>query len=169
MLCNIAHVFGQQEPNTFSFEPHIGISISNLTKANLDSKVGLVTGVNVQYQFSDNLGIVTGLQYSNYGAKDGNANLTLGNLELPILAKCYVYKGLALNTGVQLGLNVYDGRTDFLLLSDANKFSFGVPVGISYDLKHISFNAQYYFGITKAYKDFDFKNRGLKITIGYKI
>lgn len=168
LLCGIKSVFAQQESNTIRFEPYLGFSISNLTKAKMDSEVGLATGVNIQYQ-CDNLGVVTGLGYSNYGAKNGNASLTLGYIELPILAKYYIYKGLALSSGIQMGLNICDGRTDILLPSDANKFAFGIPVGISYDFKHLILNAQYYFGLTKVYKDFEYQNRGAKITIGYKI
>jgi len=169
LLCIFTCSFAQQEPKSISFEPYIGLSISNLTDADMDSKVGIATGVNMQYQCCDKWGVVTGLGYSNYGAKHGDASLTLGYLELPIMAKYYIYKGLALSSGVQFGLNVCDGRTQFILLSEAYKCALGIPVGISYDFKRMAVNAQYYIGFTKTYKYLDYKNRGIKITLGYKI
>lgn len=169
LLCLFTGSFAQQGSKSISFEPFVGLSISNLTDADLDSKVGIAAGVNLQYQCSEQFGIVTGLGFSNYGAKDGNSSLTLGYLELPIMAKYYIYKGLALSTGGQFGLNVGDGRTQFILLSEANKCSFGVPFEVSYDFKRTRISAQYHIGLTNVYKDFDFKNRSLKITLGYKI
>lgn len=168
-ICFYSNIYAQQETKTLSFEPHIGVCFSNLTNANLDSKDGLTAGINLQYQINNNFGFVTGLEYSNYGAKDGDANLTLGYIDLPILGKYYMYKGLAAYTGMQLGYNVYDGRTDFLLPANAKKISFGIPIGISYDFKHFSINAQYFFGLSNVYNNFNYKNRGVKFTIGYKI
>ena len=40
---------------------------------------------------------------------------------------------------------------------------------VSYDFKRTRISAQYHIGLTNVYKDFDFKNRSLKITFGYKI
>ena len=169
ILFGYTYSFAQQESKTISFEPFVGLSISNLTDADLDSKVGITAGVNLQYQCSEKFGLVTGLGFSNYGAKDGNSSLTLGYVELPFLAKYYIYKGLALSTGGQIGLNVVDGRTQFILFSEANKCSFGVPLEVSYDFKRAKISARYHIGLTNVYKDFDFKNRSLKITFGYKI
>lgn len=168
-ICFYCNSYAQQETKTLSFEPHIGISISNLTNANLDAKTGFVAGMNLQYQLTKNFGFVTGLEYSNYGAKDGDANLTLGYIDLPILGKYYIYKGLSTYAGLQFGYNIYDGRTDFILPADAKKITFSIPIGISYDFKHFSINGQYFFGLSNVYNDFKYKNRGIKLTIGYKI
>ena len=160
--------YSQQNVKTWSAEPHIGLSFSNLTDADLDTKLGFVIGANFQYQFNNTLGLVVGVDYANYGAKDDNANLTLGYLDVPIQAKFYIYKGLALQAGMQFGYNVYDGRTDFILPTDAQKFVVGVPIGLSYDFKKISIKGQYVLGLSKTYKDYDYKNRSFELTIGYK-
>lgn len=74
LLCLFTGSFAQQGSKSISFEPFVGLSISNLTDADLDSKVGIAAGVNLQYQCSEQFGIVTGLGFSNYGAKDGNSS-----------------------------------------------------------------------------------------------
>ena len=169
LLCVVVKGMAQQEVRSWRFEPHMGVSFTNLTNSRLDTKNGWIFGVGAQYQFDEKLSVVTGVDYATYGAKDNNASLNLGYIDVPLLAKFYVYNGLSVHTGVELGYNVYDGRTDFLLFSEANKFAAGIPVGLGYDFKHFTINAQYYFGLTKAYKDFNYKNRGVKITLGYKI
>ena len=169
LLCVVVKGMAQQDVRTLRFEPHLGVSFTNLINSGLDTKNCWILGVGAQYQLDEKFGVVTGLNYSTYGAKDNNASLNLGYIEVPLLAKIYVYNGFSVHTGVELGYNVYDGRTDFLLFSEANKFAAGIPVGVGYDFKHFTINAQYYFGLTKAYKDFSYKNRGVKITLGYKI
>lgn len=169
LLCSVAKGMAQQEEGTFRIEPHVGTSITNLTHADMNATVGGILGLNAQCQFSERFGVVTGVDYVNYGAKHDHVKLTLGYIEVPMLAKYYVYKGLSVYTGAEFGYNVCDGRTDILLLSEANKFAAGIPVGMTYDFKHFSINAQYYLGLTKVYKDFDYRSRGVRITLGYKI
>lgn len=168
MICFSISIFAQQEKNTFSIEPNLGLSVTNLTHSDMDSKTGLLAGLHIQYQLNKPLAIVSGIEYATYGAKDGTANLTLGFLEIPALIKCYVYKGLAFHTGLIGDINIHDGKTDFILPSDAKKFNVGLPIGASYDFKHLSIRGQYIWGLSKVYDDFDYKNKGFQITLGYK-
>lgn len=172
MICSVLKVMAQQEEGTLRIEPNLGLSITNLTHAGTDASVGAVLDMNAQYQVSEKFGMVMGLDYANLGARCGHIKFTLGYIELvPVLAKYYVYKGLSVYTGAEFGYKVYDNidDIDILFFPYANEIHVGIPVGMSYDWKHFSINAQYDLGLTKVFQNYRNKSRGVRITLGYKI
>lgn len=118
----------------------------------------------------------------------------LGYLNLPVVASVYLYKGLAVKAGVQLGyLTNATERTRFMgdgldfgrdmnfdvdlsrsVYEDCRKFDISVPIGISYELKvPVVIDARYNIGLTKVNKESiegekDWKNGVFRITVGYK-
>jgi hypothetical protein len=50
---------------------------------------------------------------------------------------------------------------------------FGIPIGFSYESRHIVLDARYYFGLTKIddspINREDVRNRCLSITLGYRL
>lgn len=53
------------------------------------------------------------------------------------------------------------------------KFSFSIPVGLSYEYKDFIFDARYNFGLTKVFKEMlgngDVRNNVMQFTVGYRI
>ena len=119
----------------------------NLVVASCDdpkSGIGFSSGVDFQYQLSRRWAVTTGFNYSyrrnDYGEGDEPMFLYLQNfdwetksltyklhyLQIPLSAKFYVYNGLSLNAGVQVGLLrqaycEYKGRVRFY-----NSSKFGI-------------------------------------------
>lgn len=115
-------------------------------------------------------------------------------LNLPVVASVYLYKGLAIKAGVQLGyltnatemtrfkgdgMNFgrdmdFDVDLSRSVYEDCRKFDVSVPIGISYELKvPIVIDARYNIGLTKVNKESieggkDWKNGVFRITVGYK-
>ena len=212
----------QNKVGEFSLKPMAGINVSDLSsdeEVNYKAKVGFTGGVEAEYGVTPWLGVSLGAVYSQQGAKfnatleelgineNGQKVLALlsmkGKLKsdyinMPLLANFYVWKGLAVKTGLQVGFLVNDKMnasvamaavtepvSDVLTPYSENVFSsfgyeesdicksvvFGIPVGLSYEYKNITLDARYYFGLTRmddAEEDPAAHNRCLSITLGYK-
>ena len=133
------------------------------------------------------------LGYNHVNVRGYNYQIELGYLNLPLIANFYVWKGLALKAGVQVGLltnahfmesakadtkvgdtKVY-GNLDIRrnMRKDCNKLDIAIPVGLSYEFKrHIVLDARYDIGLLKLIKEEDplapEHNRVFQMSIGYK-
>ena len=100
-----------------------------------------------------------------------------------------MWKGLALKAGLQPEFAIgkktkgdvtieFEGQKSSVGSSDANikSFSLSLPVGISYEYKHVVAELRYSFGLTDLHKNKDegidgyssAHNRVLTFTLGYK-
>ena len=96
----------QQPQGTWSLTPKVGFNFANLAGDINDNsmKFALTIGADAMYQVSPTIGISGGLFYSRQGCEfSGDRSSGLNMLNIPILANFYVYKGLALKTGLQPG------------------------------------------------------------------
>lgn len=207
LACCMGDVQAQNEKGGFSIKPVAGVNISTLGNTSTGlyhTKVGMTGGIEVEYGVANWLGLSLGVLYSEQGAKlkgggyaivtENNqqtmvattikGKLKAGYLNLPLLANIYIpkIKGLALKTGVQLGiltsskmntdiaiasaLSIPTGEIQFndqtnqptyqegsFSASDVCKsVDVAIPVGISYEYKNISLDARYHFGLTKIDK-----------------
>lgn len=122
----------QNKVGEFSFKPMIGINVSNITtneEITYKTKYGFAEGLEAEYGVKPWLGISLGAIYSQQGAwykasamgegvnEAGHPVVTMlaidGRLKadyinLPLMANVYLFKGLALKTGLQVGFNVHD-------------------------------------------------------------
>jgi hypothetical protein len=109
-------------------------------------------------------------------------NESMHYIIMPLMINLYVYKNLAIKTGVQLGylLNArlrYDyiienSKQEFTENSQIHhKWDFSIPVGVSYEYQKVVLDLRYNLGISNVNKyDVDAsKNSVIMMTIGYKI
>ncbi len=163
----------QQEAGTFSLQPKVGLNVSKITGDGTKAKAGFAAGVEGMYQAADKFGVSLGLLYSLQGTKyEGEDKAyNMHYLNIPILANYYVVKGLAVKAGIQPGFLVgakHDGKS---FSDDCKKFDFAIPVGLSYEISNIVFDARYNIGLTKTAKGDDVKktkNSVFQFTVGYK-
>lgn len=178
----------QFEPGTFSFQPKVGFNLSSITADDTKYKPGFAVGLEGQYQMNNWFGLSAAVMYQQQGTKVKNIDDLKWNIDyvnIPLMAKFYVTKGLSLNVGLQPGfmvkskLKVDDADLD---VKDAcNKFDLSVPLSIAYELPMgLTFEARYTYGVTNVGKDaFDgknstydklYKNKNdvFQITVGYK-
>lgn len=181
MFSSVA-TFAQHAVGSFNLQPKVGVSIANLTDNNSsDARVGLVAGVEGEYQASDIFSVSAGVLYSMQGAKydafGAKSTEKLDYINVPIMANVYVVKGLAVKLGVQPGFKVND-KLDLrmpvlggaLVDLKAKSVDFSVPVGISYEYNNFQVDARYNWGLTKVFDvdKLDQKNSVFQITLGYK-
>ena len=178
MLSSVS-TFAQHAVGSFNLQPKVGVSIANLTEVKgSDPRVGLVAGVEGEYQASDIISVSAGVLYSMQGAKGniGNSNDATNRLDyinVPIMANVYVVKGLAVKLGVQPGFNVSNKiKKNNLNAVDnsikAQSVDVSIPVGLSYEYSNFQLDARYNWGVSKALKWSDAKNSVFQITLGYK-
>ena len=165
----------QQEAGTFSLQPKAGLNVSSLSGDGFKAKAGFTAGVEGMYQATEKFGVSAAVMYSMQGAKVKNidAKLNYGYINIPILANYYVVKGLAIKAGIQPGFMVSakgkQGDTSTNIKDYCKKFDFTIPVGVSYEIANVVFDARYNFGLTKTVKDAEKgKNGVFQFTVGYK-
>ena len=187
MMFSSVGAFAQHAVGSFNLQPKIGVSIANLTDIkDSDPRVGLVAGVEGEYQVSDIFSISAGALYSMQGAKStvsalgqsATATTKLDYINVPIMANVYVVKGLAVKLGIQPGFKVSStektvGNTSFASGSvsgdiKAQSVDFSIPVGISYEYSNFQLDARYNLGLTKVFENGKDKNSVFQITLGYK-
>lgn len=175
------------------------LAIYSFTKHS--SRFGFTGGVELGYQLSDKWALAGEVMYSMQGAKYDdvdfatyarvrNAEVKMQSINIPITAKYYVYRGLAVRAGIQSSfitskmdcdlhwggrdLNMKDEKIQYM-----SSFELAVPVGVSYEFGNVVVDARYTFGVTNLYKDEIKSNEGglvkptshtsvLTLTAGYK-
>ena len=195
----------QNKVGEFSLRPMVGINVSDISGCldieSFDAKKGFTGGVEAEVGLTPWLGISLGIMYSQQGAKYfasvedtwldeadqevpifhiRKGTLKADYINLPLLANFYIWKGLAMKTGFQVGFNVRDNfdtqygtgplQNDKTYHYDASSprpsavvrgflsdkevcksIDFGIPVGISFEYRNVVIDARYYFGL----KDMD--------------
>ena len=186
MLSSVS-TFAQHAVGSFNLQPKVGVSIANLTELkDTDPRVGVVAGVEGEYQASDIISVSAGVLYSMQGSKYEYELLNqkykstnkLDYIKVPIMANVYVTKGLAVKLGVQPGFNVsssnkqevntFAGSGSSTFDVKAKSVDFSIPVGLSYEYNNFQLDARYNWGLTKAFENGKAKNSVFQITLGYK-
>lgn len=175
--------FAQREPGTITIQPRIGFSAADFNNTDdTSARVGMVAGAEFEYYANNTVGIAAGLLYSQQGSEldlknSSEIKLKIDYINVPIIANFYIWKGLALKTGLQPGFKVNSkisaNRGDVKVeadMDDVNTFDIAVPIGISYDFGNLVLDARYNIGLLKIFDDsnFDSKNLTFQLAIGYK-
>ena len=186
----------QFEPGTFSLQPKAGFVLSSITGDGTKYKPGFTAGLEGQYQINNWFGLSAGVNYQMAGSKikDSDSKFKMNYINIPVMAKFYVTKGLSLNAGLQLGfltsaklsdVQLLGGKDDIDIKEICNKTDFSIPLSIAYEFTNgLSFEARYNVGVTNVIKNDvvnaaldivggtkrwdDNKNSAFMITVGYK-
>lgn len=90
-----------------SLIPRVGLNLANTypdSYANM--RPGINAGIGGEVRFSSLFALESGVYYSEQGNKKGNMKLKYDYLNVPVLAKFYLYKGFHLFAGPQWGINL---------------------------------------------------------------
>jgi hypothetical protein len=168
-----------------------GVNFSRVTGDDIDNqeaRTNFHAGLFVEVPLADIFSIQAEALYSGEGFKskysDPLANTTqkaeyqLDYINVPVLAKVYVTKGLSIEAGPQFDFKVDEkidnkptvegGATD---TDFASNFSFGVAGGLTFQTEFGLFaSGRYTYGLTNIAKadDVDLRNSVFQISLGYK-
>lgn len=161
------------------FMPKIGFTLADISHLQTKVRSGVNVGLGAEYLFPNEIAAVeTGVYYAMQGAyvKGSIAGRYLTSfmkndyLNIPVLAKAYVYNGFNVFAGPQFGFNVndkitmeYGGKelgevntTDYV-----NNFDLAILLGVGYQFESGLFvNANYNFGLLAVFKEDNFTISG---------
>ena len=109
------------------------------------------------------------LQYSMQGYKSGDTKVSIGYLNIPVLAKVYIIKTFSLEAGPQIGFKVNDnldvpeGGNEIETFDTA--FTGGLGLNFPFGL---GINARYVMGLSEIVKDSEAKNQVIQLGASFK-
>lgn len=147
-----------------------GLNFSSITGDNA-SDFGITTDFNFGFMaeipISEKFSFQPELLYSGQGAE-----ISLTYLNIPLMGKYYVTKGLSLEAGPQIGFLLSAENEDTDVKDSFKTVDLGLNLGIGYKLDNgLNFGARYNFGVSDI-NDVDNlsdKNRNavLQLSVGY--
>ena len=181
LLLFVAFQVSAQE---FHFIPKIGLNFANMTNSDGSMKPGLNIGVAGEVMMTNNFAIEPGIFYSMQGAKGKgeSSGLKIKNdyLNIPVLAKFYVWEGVSVDLGPQLGFalngksKTKSGGTEVKTdIDHLNTVDLSFAMGLSYDFNMgLVVSARYNLGLTNVIEKDKFggnnQNRVFQLSAGWK-
>lgn len=136
----------------------------------LDSRTSFHVGGVVNIGISEKFSVQPEVVYSSQGASEGDYDLKMDYLNIPVLAQIEVADGFSVEVGPQIGILLSadaDGEDvkEFFKSSD-----FSGAVGLNYALASgLNFGARYNLGLGNILDgDGDLKNNVFQFSIGYR-
>ena len=174
LCCLLCIIASAQE---FSFGAKAGINVASIGGGTfsglggLGSKVSFHVGGVAEVPLSEKFALQPELLYSSQGTNwnfAGSSNLKLDYVNLPILGKYYIIKGLSAEAGPLVGVLLATNADK----EDYNALDIAFAIGASYKLNdHIFFSLRYNKGIANINNDenIDIKNQNnvFQISAGY--
>ncbi|MFD2909422.1 porin family protein [Flavobacterium ardleyense] len=131
-------------------------------------------GIMSEIPITDKFSFQPELMYSGqgYGIKDTKDFVSLTYVNMPLMAKYYVAKGLSIEAGPQVGYLIgadFDGEN---IKDSFKKLDFGANVGVGYKLENgLNFGVRYNLGLSNINNtdgsSNKYKNGVLQASVGY--
>ena len=164
-----------------------GLNLMKISNNQLsgNNKVGFHIGGLVEFKLSDKFAIQPELLYSTKGTKQDFYGIqlitNLSYIDLPIMAKFFVTKGLSIEAGPQIGYLVSEkgiSNSELVIYQagNYNKMDYGLNLGAGYVLENsLLFQVRYYLGLADISKIYPYSNtniidhnKGFQLSVGYQ-
>ncbi len=192
-----------KQPIKYNLGVKAGLNISNLSysggELDVSSKSGFFAGVMAEFSFSSKFSLQPEVLYSQQGAKttysnkfiensDYQGTIKLDYINIPLIAKYYLAKGVSIQAGPQIGVLVnaknnykdnffgYENEDEFDLSDYTHSLDTSINLGLGYQYNNtfyidtrynISLSDVFEDGKADNYLDLDMANRVFQISIGY--
>lgn len=147
-------------------------SVSGDNTKGIDVVTSFNFGVLSEIPISDKFSFQPELMYSGQGYSFNDNTIALSYLNIPLMGKYYLTKGLSVEAGPQIGflLAAKNEKTD--VKDSFNTFDFGVNFGLGYKLDNgLNFGVRYNLGLTDINNvdnsSIKNKNGVLQLSVGY--
>jgi len=176
-----------KDDQSISFGVKGGVNLATVTGGedfdSPDSRTSFHVGAVLELPIAEIFSIQGEALYSGKGFKfdfegtDGDkAEFQLDYIDVPVLAKFYITKGLSIEAGPQFSFLVneeFDANPNSddgdIVLEEAETFDFGVAGGLTFQTEMGIFaSGRYSYGTTEIYKDSGLHNSNFQVSIGYK-
>lgn len=195
LLTAVLGMFALAGFSQVKWDAKVGMSMTNLTgDMDGDMKIGYNVGVGMDYAFSEDWSLLSGLNFTGKGAKDEGVKVKMNYVELPILAaykfalgenmKFVVNAGpyLAVGLGGKMTVDGEDGGSVKLFSKEdgaeealMKRFDLGIQYGIGLEVgEHYLVNLTGQNGFINPLNDkvwgeeLSTKNMAFSISVGYR-
>lgn len=190
LIAGIAFLGSVKAQSEFTFGPKVGLNVSNITHSHGDNKASIHAGMFAEARFTDWLGVQAEILYSRQGwrdkvdidgDKDVKAKYRVNYLNIPILARFYVWDGLSVDLGPQLGIALnakekykHGGSTVKDKIHNLNTLEVSFAMGLSYEFNRgLILSARYNLGLSNVFDKDDFgadnKNHVFQLGLAYRL
>lgn len=147
-------------------------TVSGDSTKGIDGVTSFNFGVLSEIPISEKFSFQPELMYSGQGYSFNDNTIALSYMNIPLMGKYYVVKGLSVEAGPQIGF-LFSAKNEKTDVKDSfKKVDFGVNFGLGYKLNNgLNFGARYNLGLTDINNvdNFNSKNKNavLQLSIGY--
>jgi hypothetical protein len=177
LLVTALAVFGFSNVNAqdIKFGVKGGFNLANISGNNtseLETVTAFNFGVMSEISITKKFSFQPEILYSGQGYGYDKEVVALSYINVPLMAKYYVYKKLSLEAGPQVGY-LFNAKSEGIDVKDSfKKVDFGANLGLGYKLENgLNFGARYNFGLSNINNiegDSDkYRNGALQVSIGY--
>jgi hypothetical protein len=153
-----------------------GLNLANVSGDNtkaFDPVTSFNFGVMSEISITDKFSFQPELMYSGQGYSFNSDNVVeLSYLNIPLMAKYYVAKGLSIEAGPQIGY-LFAAKNESVDVKDSfKKIDFGANVGLGYKLENgLNFGVRYNLGLSNinnvSGSSDKYKNGVVQASVGY--
>ncbi|OMQ09529.1 porin family protein [[Flexibacter] sp. ATCC 35103] len=152
-----------------------GLNLATISGDNtkgIDAVTSFNFGVVSEIPISDKFSFQPELMYSGQGYSFNDNTVALSYLNIPLMGKYYLTKGLSVEAGPQIGFLLAAKNEKTNVKDSFNTFDFGVNFGLGYKLDNgLNFGVRYNLGLTDI-NDVDNysgknKNSVFQLSVGY--
>lgn len=138
------------------------------TTDEFDITSDITAGLVIELPISEKFSFQPEILYSG----QGTSSAILTYLNVPLMGKYEVLKGISLEAGPQIGflLSAKDNDTDVSIKDEFTNVAVGVGFGLGYQFNNgLFFNTRYHLGVSNIsnIEGVSSKNRFLQVSIGY--
>ena len=177
LLLAVVTVLGFTNVNaqTIKFGAKGGLNFASVNGDNSKDKDVVTSfnfGVLSEIPLSGKFSFQPELMYSGQGYSFNNNTIALSYLNVPLMGKYYLTKGLSVEAGPQLGFLLAAKNEKTNVKNSFNTFDFGVNFGLGYKLDNgLNFGVRYNQGLTDInnIKNYSSKNKNsvFQLSVGY--
>lgn len=159
----------------FVYGAKVGWNLSTLSNSDVKNKASFHGGAFLEWRVLDFLGVSPEVIYSRQGARQKVGGMKyryrMNYLNIPVLAKIYVWRELSVDAGLQFGFNlnarVVTKNANMTLREKAsvNTFDLSFPIGLSCSSNDFVVSARYNVGLTNVMGKA--KNNVFQLSVGY--
>lgn len=182
-VMSIFYVQAQANSDLIQWGVRAGVNFANVSSDQIspDARTGFYAGILAEVPLNERFSIQPGLYYSQQGFKlsmlgiDGTYKLDY--IQIPVLFKAFIIKGLNVQVGPQLGFNINNELTlDSTMGSGSidssndqiKDIDFDLVAGIGYKFDNGFFiQGHYNYGITKLTEEGDAHTSLFQVGVGY--
>lgn len=174
---------GAKAQGEITLGPKLGWNASNISNSDMKNKWSFHGGVFAEFRLTDLLAVQPELLYSRQGARDKEGGvktwLRVNYLNIPVLAKLYVWDELSVDLGPEFGFALNSkwktkagGTTVKQNGKHENTLAVNFAIGLSYNYEDFMVSARYNAGLSNVFdKDHaggNNKNHVFQISVGYR-